>query len=45
MSARRQFGIALVAMAASCTVLSCTGSHPASPAGHAHAQAARQMPR
>src|SRR5215472_12035793 len=39
MSARRQFVIAVAATAASCTALSCTGSHPASPASYTHEQA------
>lgn len=39
MPARRHYVIAVAAMAASCTALSCTGPHPASLAAQAHAHA------
>ncbi len=38
MSARRQFGIAVAAVLATCCLSSCTGSHPAAPARHARTQ-------
>ena len=41
MSARRQFGIAVAAVLATCCLSSCTGSHPAAPARHAPARHAR----
>ena len=46
MSARRQCILAVAAVAASCTALSCTGSHQASPArpAHTHAHAPGRTP-
>ena len=38
MSARKQFGIAMAGVLASCCLFSCTGSHPAGPARHPRAQ-------
>ena len=34
MSARRQFGIAVATVLATCCMSSCTGSHPADPVRH-----------